>query len=268
MSSKFPKIMGILNVTPDSFSDGGDNYVHQTAIHNALKMLDEGADILDIGGESTRPGSMPVSTEEEIKRVVPVITAILENAPRAVISIDTTKYDVAKEAVAAGAKIINDVSGLEFEPKLADLAAENNCALVIMHMRGNPRTMQKNINYNNIISEISEFLHNKVEFARGKGVNDIIIDYGIGFGKSAEQNFELLRNSEKFNIPGTRLMLGLSRKSFIGKKFAIEEPKQRDLPTALLHSLLLNKPIDIIRVHNVRDHAILRELSLQLDLSK
>jgi dihydropteroate synthase len=260
----FPKIMGILNITPDSFSDGGDNYVHQYAVEKALEMIEDGADIIDIGGESTRPGAKPVSVDDELARVIPVIEKLIKAKPDAIISIDTTKYEVAKAAIEVGAKIINDVSGLEYDERLAKLAAEKNAALVIMHMKGTPRSMQKQPQYDDLVKEVGDFLQSKIGIARKTGVQDIIIDYGIGFGKTLEHNLQLLKNTEKFNFPGTKLLLGISRKSFIDKILNIPNPKDRDMPTALIHSLLLNKLIDIIRVHNVKNIMMLKKLHNEL----
>lgn len=260
----FPKIMGILNVTPDSFSDGGLFFDPRAAILWGLKLLDEGADILDIGGESTRPGSEPVGITEELKRVIPVIEGIKKERPDAVISIDTMKYEVAKEAVDLGASIINDVSGLQNDVRIALLAAEKNCTLVIMHMQGTPKTMQINPKYQNVVQEVFDFLHSKIEVAKELGVKSIIADVGIGFGKTVEHNWELLRNLPKFYELGVPLLLGISRKSFIGKTLNIENPLERDIPTLLLHTLLLNYKVDYIRVHNVKPYQMLKTLYQKL----
>lgn len=260
----FPKIMGIVNVTPDSFSDGGMFYDSKAAVAWGLKLLEDGADILDIGGESTRPGSDPVSVTEELRRVIPVIEGIKKERPDAVISIDTTKYDVAKAAIEAGATIINDVSGLQNDIRLASLAGEKNCTLVIMHMLGTPKTMQINPKYENVVEEIFSFLKNKIDIAKQFGVKSIVADVGIGFGKTVEHNWELLRNIPRFYELNVPLLLGISRKSFIGKTLNIDNPIERDLPTLLLHSLLLNFKIDIIRVHNVKQFQMLRVLYQKL----
>lgn len=256
----FPKILGIVNVTPDSFSDGGMFLDPRAAVRWGLKLLDDGADILDIGGESTRPGSEPVSITEELKRVLPVIEGIKKERPNAIISIDTMKYEVAKEAIDMGATIINDVSGLQNDIRLALLAAEKNCTLVIMHMQGTPKTMQINPRYQDVVQEVFDFLKSKIEIAREFGVGSIIADVGIGFGKTVEHNWELLRNLPKFYELEVPLLLGISRKSFIGKTLNIENPIDRDLPTLLLHSLLLNYHIDFIRVHNVKQFQMLKTL--------
>lgn len=250
-NGEFPLIMGILNITPDSFSDGGMFYSAEKAIAQGLKLINEGADIIDIGGESTRPGAPEVTAEEEIGRVLPVIEGILAVNPKAIISIDTTKYDVAREALAAGASIINDISGLQFDERLAALAADNTAALILMHMQGTPRNMQSNPVYGNVVEDVFEFLYEKVKFAQSLGVKDVIADVGIGFGKTAGHNLELLRNLEYFRKLGVPLLLGISRKSFIGKALNIEIPAERDLSTAFIHALLPNFGGDIIRVHNV-----------------
>lgn len=254
------KIMGIMNITPDSFSDGGDNLEIPELIANVEEMLDNQVDIIDLGGESTRPGSEPVSLDDEILRVIPVVKMLKKVYPQIPISIDTTKFEVAKSALDNGANFINDISGLQFEPRFAELAAEYNAGLIIMHSQGNPKTMQVNPRYNDIIEDIYNFLLEKVELASSYGVRKIWIDVGIGFGKTFEDNIELLKNLEKFNSIGVPQLLGISRKSFIGKLLNEELPKERDLATILLHSMLLPKGVDIFRIHNVRFANSLRKL--------
>ena len=257
---KFPKIMGILNVTPDSFSDGGDYFNEEKAIEQGLKMLEDGADIIDIGGESTRPGAADVSEDEEISRTLPVIKGLLKEKPGLEISIDTTKYNVAKAALGAGATIVNDISGLENDKRLAKLAAERDAALIVMHMQGTPRTMQENPYYTNVVEEIFNLLVEKIFYARKKGVKTIIADVGIGFGKTLEHNLELLRNIDTFRELKVPLLLGISRKSFIDKVLNINAPKERDLPTALIHAMLPGFGGDILRVHNVKMLSMLKKL--------
>lgn len=257
---KFPKIMGIVNVTPDSFSDGGKYIQTEAAVSHCLSLMDSGADILDIGGESTRPGADPVSADEELSRTLPVINSILEKRPDAIISIDTTKYEVALEAAKAGAQIINDVSGLDIEPGLANIAAEKKISLVLMHMQGLPRNMQKDPKYENVVEDIYHILKKKIELARAMGANSIIADIGIGFGKTLEHNLVLLRNIERFNKLGVPILLGISRKSFIGAVLDIEKPDERDLPTAFIHAMLPGFGGDIIRVHNVAYYDTMRTL--------
>lgn len=260
MRPEFPKIMGILNVTPDSFSDGGLFVDQQTAIIHSLKMIDNGAEIIDIGGESTKPGSLPVSEEVELSRVIPIIKVLKHLKPNIKVSIDTTKYNVAKAAIQEGASMINDVSGLNSDLGLAELAAENNTDLIIMHCQGNPQNMQLNPSYNNVVDEVFQFLKDKIDIAKKIGCKSVIADVGIGFGKTIEHNLELLRNLPKFKELDVPISLGISRKRFIGNLLNIENPIERDIPTALLHSLLLSYGVDIIRVHNVKMISMLKVL--------
>jgi len=211
-------LMGVLNVTPDSFSDGGLFFDKKTAIAHGLKMVEEGADFIDIGGESTRPGSKPLGLDEELRRVIPVIESLAKEVD-APISIDTYKSAVAKKAIEAGAQIINDISGLQLDPSLSQVAAKEDVPLVLMHIRGNPETMQKKIHYDSLFSEIIQYLRNSIQRAESAGVDpeQIIIDPGIGFGKTVEDNLLILKNLQEFKILGKPLLLGTSRKSFIGK---------------------------------------------------
>jgi dihydropteroate synthase len=211
-------LMGVLNVTPDSFSDGGLFFDKETAIARGLKMIEEGADFIDIGGESTRPGSKPLGLDEELRRVIPVIES-LTKAVDVPISIDTYKSTVANKAIEAGAQIINDISGLHLDPSLSRVAAKEDVPLVLMHIRGNPETMQKNVHYESLFSEIIQYLNNSIQRAESAGVDpeQIIIDPGIGFGKTVEDNLLILKNLQEFKILGKPLLLGTSRKSFIGK---------------------------------------------------
>jgi len=265
MKYKIFKIMGILNVTPDSFSDGGD-FVD---LHQAIKQVDwmvfNNVDIVDIGGESTRPNAPSVGLDEELKRVIPVIKEIRKIYPNLTISIDTTKYDVAKAALDEGATIINDVSGLQYDTKLAELAAQYDATLIIMHMKGTPQNMQDNPEYEDVVNEVYEFLDHQKLLAQSYGVEKIWIDVGIGFGKKYKHNIDLLKNLEKFNALNCPQVLGISRKSFIGKMFDIPNPKERDLQTVLLHSILLTKGIDIVRVHNVEYLNYLRKIILEFN---
>lgn len=261
---KFPKIMGIINATPDSFSDGGKYFSENSGIDHALQLIDEGADYLDIGGESTRPGAQAVSVEEEINRVIPIIQGIRKFNNNIPISVDTTKYEVAKLALDAGANLINDISGLTFEPRLASLSAEYNAQIILMHIKGEPRTMQTNPEYQDVVKEVCEFLEEKRDLAYQMGAKDVIIDIGIGFGKTVEHNFDLLKNLEYFEKLNCPILLGISRKSFIGKSLNIENPSDRDAHTAIIHTLLLNKNVDIIRVHNVKLLSDTRKLAERL----
>ncbi len=248
--------MGIINVTPNSFSDGGDYNTTKAAVTHSLKLIDDGAEIIDIGGESTRPGSEPVTVTEEISRTIPVIEGIREINKDIRISIDTTKYEVAKQALDLGATIINDVSGLVEEPRFVILAKEYNADLVLMHKKGTPKNMQNNPTYNNVCQEVYDFLNEQAE--KAKGINGkVIVDVGIGFGKTLTHNVELLNNLERFKQITGHQLLGISRKSFIKMMFGIENAKDRDSHTALIHSKLLDKNIEILRVHNVK---LIREM--------
>lgn len=255
-----PLIMGILNITPDSFSDGGKYLETNTAVNYALEMISNGADIIDIGGESTRPGSEPVSEEVEIKRVIPVIRDIIKKNPEALISIDTTKSNVAFEACKAGAKIINDISGLTFDPAVANAAAEYSASLIVMHIKGTPKTMQVNPVYDNLIFELYEFLYKQTEKAKSAGVKDIIIDPGIGFGKTAENNFEILKRLTEFRSLGYPLLIGLSRKSFLGKTLGLDLT-ERDTATAIAETIAIKQGAKIIRTHNVSNAVQIKKLT-------
>ncbi|RFC49104.1 MAG: dihydropteroate synthase [Verrucomicrobia bacterium] len=246
-------IMGIVNVTPDSFSDGGLHATTDAAVTHALRLADEGADIIDIGGESTRPGAAPVSSADEIARVIPVLKA-LRPLTSAALSIDTMKADVAAAAIAAGADIINDVSGLSFDPLMAATAAASNAGLVLMHMQGTPRTMQLRPGYADTIAEISAALRLAINLATAAGVHPdaIALDPGIGFGKRLEDNLAILRQPDAFSLDGRPVLLGVSRKSFIGQLTDSSSPASRDWPTVALTSLARERGARILRVHDVR----------------
>lgn len=256
----FPKIMGVVNVTPDSFSDGGKFLDSGRAVDHALSLISDGADIIDIGGESSRPGADAVPVDIEMKRVIPVIKEIKSIIPNSSISIDTTKYEVASSAIDAGADIINDISALQFDERLAHLSAKHNKSLILMHMKGKPGTMQNSPEYIDVVSEIYDFLKQKIDVAKNIGVKDVIIDVGIGFGKTLEHNLQLLKNLDVFEKLGAKILLGISRKSFIGALTGIENPSARDLATVLLHAILLRNRIDIIRVHDVKSISLLKTL--------
>ncbi len=243
-------VMGILNVTPDSFSDGGLYFRREDAIRHGTGMFDSGADIIDIGGESTRPGSENVSAYEEMNRVIPVLEGILNNRPEAIISVDTTKSRVASEALKRGAKIINDISGGTFEPELLNVVSEHNAALIIMHIQGTPKTMQQNPVYNNLIEEILSFLMKQAEMAKRAGISKIIIDPGIGFGKTFEHNLMIIRELKRFKAAGYPVMIGVSRKSFI-KKLVEDLTDDRDMATAVINALAIKNGATFIRTHNV-----------------
>ena len=244
-------LMGILNVTPDSFSDGGQYLAKNSAVNHALKMINDGADIIDIGGESTKPFSEPVSLDEELSRVIPVIEALRKETD-VCISIDTTKSEVAHQALGMGASIINDVSAMEFDKKMVDIALKYDCPVVLMHMKGVPKNMQENPQYSSLISEIISYLKARVDFAVSKGINrnKIIIDPGIGFGKSVEDNFEIINNLNHFTELGFPVMLGASRKSFIG--IALDVPENKRIEGSLAANIIgLQKGISIFRIHDV-----------------
>ena len=246
-------IMGILNVTPDSFSDGGQYFGKNVAVEHALAMIRNGANIIDIGGESTRPFSDPVSLDEEISRVIPVIKGIREKSD-VCISIDTTKSMVASEALHVGASIINDVSAMEVDPFMADIAVKFDCPIVIMHMKGTPKNMQDNPTYESLISDIKSYLIKRIDYAVSKGVRrkKIIIDPGIGFGKTVENNFEIINNLNHFVKLNFPVLLGASRKSFIG--IALNLPENERLEGSLAANIIgLQQGVKIFRVHDVAE---------------
>ncbi|PKL17394.1 MAG: dihydropteroate synthase [Spirochaetae bacterium HGW-Spirochaetae-5] len=248
-------IMGILNLTPDSFYDGGVHNTAEKGFIRAVTMYEEGADIIDVGGESTRPGAEQIGIDEEIDRVVPVIERIRRELPVPV-SIDTTKSKVAVEAAKAGATIINDISGLTFDPGIIKVAAEYKTELIINHIKGTPADMQKNTGYNDIIKDILDFLNISINNALESGVfkDKIIIDPGIGFGKSLEQNYIILNNIRRFIKTGYPVLIGLSRKSLIGKLY--DENEDRLPATIALNAVAVYNGADIIRVHDVKAHRL------------
>jgi dihydropteroate synthase len=246
-------IMGVINVTPDSFADGGNFGTAQAAIDHGLRLAEEGAEILDIGGESTRPGAAPVSADEELRRVIPVIER-LSGQTSAALSIDTSKASVARAAVAAGAEIINDVTALRGDDHMAQVAAESGCAVVLMHMRGTPRTMQQNPEYANVVKDVADHLRGRIEAARVSGIiaDRIAIDPGIGFGKTVEHNLQLIAGLGKFAALGYPVLLGVSRKSFLATAAQCPEVSERDVPTAALTAIGYGLGARIFRVHAVR----------------
>jgi len=246
-------IMGILNVTPDSFSDGGKYLEKNTAINHALEMIDQGADIIDIGGESTRPFSDPVSLKEEISRVVPVIEGIRKKSDIC-ISIDTTKSQVATAALNSGASVINDVSAMEVDPLMVDVALKFDCPLIIMHMKGTPKNMQDDPQYESLISDIKDYLLDRTDFIISKGINPkkIVIDPGIGFGKTVENNFEIINNLKHFTSMDFPVLLGASRKSFIG--ISLNLPEEDRLEGSLAANIIgFQNGAKIFRVHDVAE---------------
>jgi len=245
--------MGVLNVTPDSFSDGGKFFDTDEAIKQGLKMAEQGAAIIDVGGESTRPGSKPVSVEEQIGRVEPVIKALSAKID-VVISIDSREFEVAGAALDAGAAIINDVTALSDE-RIGKLAAEREVPIVLMHMQGEPRTMQVEPKYDDVVGEVLEFLLERAKLAQQFGIprDRIFIDPGIGFGKRLEDNLLLLKNIDRFVATGYRVLVGTSRKSFIGKLTGKEEPAERLFGTAATVALCVGSGVSIVRVHDVAE---------------
>lgn len=245
-----PQIMGILNVTPDSFSDGGCYIAPEIAVERALAMIEEGADIIDIGGESTRPGAQPVTAAEETARVIPIIKAIRHHSTIP-ISIDTSKPEVMRAAVAAGASMINDVRALREEGALA-AAAELNVPVCLMHMQGEPRTMQANPHYDDVVSEVYRFLEARINAALAAGItrHHLLIDPGFGFGKTLEHNLLLLKELNRFKALGVPLLVGISRKAMIGQ--ILDKPVEQRVYGSLAAAVLaLSQGADILRVHDV-----------------
>ncbi|MCP4022202.1 MAG: dihydropteroate synthase [Desulfobacteraceae bacterium] len=252
-------IMGILNTTPDSFSDGGKFNTVDTAVEQGLKLIRDGAHILDIGGESSRPFSTPVSVEKELSRVIPVIEKLVRKID-VPISIDTVKSEVASAALDAGASIINDISAFEKDPSMADLAAQRNAPVILMHMKGTPETMQINPDYDDLMLEITDYLNSRALFAINKGISkeNIILDPGIGFGKTVEHNLVLINHLEKLTALGYPVLMGPSRKSFIQniltddeKKPIRPDSKKTEYGTLAAVSACLFKGAHIVRVHDV-----------------
>ncbi len=248
-------IMGVLNVTPDSFSDGGQFTGPDAAVARARMMEADGADIIDIGGESTRPGAAAVPAEEELRRILPVVRAVRE-ATGCAISIDTMKAAVAAAACAAGAEIINDISGCRFDPDMAAVAAAAGAGLVLMHMRGNPQTMQIDPVYHDVVAEVQAGLRESqgLALAAGNARECLVFDPGIGFGKSLDHNLAILRRLEAFGLEGRPVLLGVSRKSFIGRILGSSDPADRAWPTVALTSWAREKGARILRVHDVREN--------------
>jgi dihydropteroate synthase len=244
-------MMGVINITPDSFSNGGLNFDKDKAVARGLQLREEGSDIIDIGGESTRPGSEPVTEEEELRRVIPVISALREKTD-SLISVDTTKSAVARAALDEGADIINDISSSGFDPKMFSLAAQYDSPVILMHMKGEPRTMQVNPFYENVLLEVKSFFKEKIEAAQAAGIKKekIIIDPGIGFGKRHKDNLVLINNLHFFEDLGQPILIGTSRKSFIGK-ILNSSPQQRLEGTIASAVLSILHGAHILRVHDV-----------------
>lgn len=247
-----PCIMGVLNVTPDSFSDGGQYFETDEAVRQGLAMQEQGAAILDIGGESTKPGSFAVSAEEELQRIIPVIKGLRRKTDRP-LSVDTNKAVVAREAIAAGVNYINDISGLTFDPEMAAVASETGAGLFLMHTRGRPEVMQQYTDYEDLVTEVADSLRKSTELALQAGVaaDRIAIDPGIGFGKSVTGNLELLNHLESLSRLGYPVLLGTSRKSFIGKILNRDDPQDRLFGTLATIVLGVSQGVKLFRVHDV-----------------
>jgi dihydropteroate synthase len=252
MSTQTPLIMGILNLTPDSFSDGGCYCTNQQLHRRIAELLTDGADIIDVGGESTRPGSDPISSAEELARVLPVITAIrrVSDVP---ISIDSSKAEVARQALLAGADIINDITALEGDADMVEVLRSSQAKVVLMHMQGQPRTMQLAPQYQDVVAEINSYLAGRIAWLgeQGIGRERVIVDPGLGFGKNLEHNLTLLRNAHTLRQHGCPVLIGHSRKTFLGEIVQVQEPKERDLATAIVSAYCARQNMDILRVHNV-----------------
>ena len=252
--SRKTHLMGILNVTPDSFSDGGRYLGRQEAIDRALRMLDEGADIIDIGGESTRPGDDEIPLDEELRRTVPVIE-FLSRRVTVPISIDTYKAGVARSAIEAGASIVNDISVLRFDPEMAPTIAGYDVGLIVMHIKGTPKNMQKDPHYHDLFGEIRDYLSGSIAIAKGHGISEdkIIIDPGIGFGKTPENNLRIIRGLQTLSELGRPILVGPSRKSFIGLILNGAAPAGRLEGTAAAVAISVFNGANIVRVHDVKE---------------
>ncbi|AFZ44339.1 Dihydropteroate synthase [Halothece sp. PCC 7418] len=245
-------LMGVLNITPDSFSDGGDYNNLEEAFQRAAALVEAGADILDVGGQSTRPGAKQISPEEELERVIPIIKRIRKhlNIP---ISVDTTRAEIAQQAVRAGADIVNDISGGTFDADMLTTVAALEVPIILMHIRGTPETMQQMTDYEDLVGEIMGVLQERLSAAEAAGIarSRLLIDPGIGFGKTAEQNLELLRKLDQFQSLGVPILVGTSRKSFIGKIINQDDPKQRVWGTASSCCAAIAQGADLLRVHDL-----------------
>ena len=246
-----PKVMGILNLTPDSFYDGG-KFKKITKIQNHVsKMIEDGMDILDIGGYSSKPGAKIISSKIEISRILPTLIFLRKTFPKLIISIDTFRSDVAKTCLDEGADIINDISSSELDEKMIKIISDFNCPYIMMHMRGNPQNMQKSPEYKDVVIELINYLAKKVKFARDNGIVDLVIDPGFGFGKTIKHNYQLLNNLDKFKILDSPMLVGFSRKSMIYKTLKTSAENSLN-GTTCLNSIALMKGANILRVHDVK----------------
>jgi dihydropteroate synthase len=263
-------IMGVLNVTPDSFSDGGEFFTTEKAVEQGKRMAAEGAQIIDVGGESTRPGAEEVSADEELARVVPVIEQLRADIS-AFISIDTSKASVARRALEAGATIINDVTGGRADPEMMTLAAESGAGFILMHMQGAPRTMQSAPHYEDVVREVIDFFRQQYERALECGIDSMAIafDPGIGFGKTVEHNLSLLAHLESLRVQERPLVVGVSRKSSLGKMIGSNVMEDRLAPTIAFTALLRERGANVLRVHDVKENvAALRVTEAMLETAK
>ncbi len=255
-----PVIMGIINATPDSFSDGGLYNEAETAKEQALQLIKDGTQIIDVGGESTRPGADKVTEEEEWNRIEPVLSGLVSSLPKNILlSVDTYKAEVAKKALHTGADMVNDISGMTFDAQMAEVVAEFDVPVCVMHIKGSPENMQKNPSYNHVTDEILAYFEERIKFAEAKGITKLILDPGIGFGKRPEDNFEILRRFKEFKQFGYPVLLGLSRKSFIWRTLDIT-PAETEEMTVLMNALGVLNGADIIRVHNARLHGFMKKM--------
>lgn len=250
------KIMGILNATKDSFYPGSRIEDVENAVKRAIKMVEDGADILDIGGESTRPGSDPVTVEEEIERVAPVIKAIRDRDKDILISVDTYRSETAEAAIKVGADIINDISAMTFDEKMADIAVKYNVPIILMHIKGTPKDMQKNPHYDDVVKEVKDFFQERIDYGISKGIkrNKMILDPGIGFGKNFNHNMELIRKIDSLLVFDLPILLAVSRKSSIGKALGDVPVEERLEGTIAVSCYAAMKDVDMIRVHDVLEN--------------
>ena len=252
-----PVVMGIVNVTPDSFSDGGVLVDPQRAAGHAVELVEEGAAIVDVGGESVRPGAQSVGVDEELRRVIPALERIIPACPGIAVSIDTTKADVAERALRMGAAIVNDVSALRADPRMAEVVAEAGSTVCLMHMQGVPETMQEEPRYDDVVSDVQAFLHDRIELAVEAGIDEkrICVDPGIGFGKTVEHNCQLLVGLGRIADLGRPVIVGASRKSFLGRILGNPNASRGPLPAALaVATMAYERGAAIVRVHDVREH--------------
>jgi dihydropteroate synthase len=248
--------MGVINITPDSFSDGGKYYsetaLTEKAVADAIQMEHNGADFIDIGGESTRPGSETVPIEEELRRVIPAISELSKKI-KIPISIDTYKSEVADQALKNGAEIVNDISGFRFDNKMANITAKYNASCILMHIKGTPKDMQKNPEYDNVVKEVYDYLNESIKIAKNAGIKQIITDVGIGFGKSLDHNTTLLKNLSHFQKLGYPILLGASRKSFMNKIFPVEMNERLE-GTIAANTIGIMNGANILRVHDIKEN--------------